>query len=213
MGEPRYQRRKAARPTEITNAAMEAFAEHGYAATRVADVAKRAGVSKGLLYLYFRTKEELFKAVIRSVVVPRIDTLKSAIADTDLSAEAFIRGPFLEFIKTLPDSPARVVVRLMIAEGPKHPDLTAYYCDQVISVGVTALKVLIARGVAAGEFRKTDLEEFPQLLIAPALLSMIWSTLFQRHMPLDTDRLLETHIELIVSAIKTTPADGAGGAR
>ena len=105
MTKPRYRRRKEERPAEITQAAMETFAEHGYAAARVDDVAKRAGISKGLLYLYFKTKEELFKAVIRSVVVPRIDALKTAITDSDLSAEEFLRGPFLEFIQKLPDSP------------------------------------------------------------------------------------------------------------
>ncbi len=77
--QPRYQRRKQDRPQEITDAALAAFAEKGYAATRVDDVAKRAGISKGLLYLYFKTKEELFKAVVRSFVVPRIDALTQII--------------------------------------------------------------------------------------------------------------------------------------
>jgi AcrR family transcriptional regulator len=203
MPQPRFKRRKEERPAEITQAALEAFAEKGYAATRVEEVAKRAGVSKGLLYLYFKTKEELFKAVIRSAIVPRIDALKIAIEDTDLTAEEFLRGPFLELIKKLPDSPARIVVRLMVAEGPKHPDLTEYYCEQVVSVGVEALSRLIRLGVNRGEFRKSSLDEFPQLLVAPALMSMIWKTLFQRHLPIDTDKLLETHIDLILRAIRT----------
>ncbi len=208
MAKPRFQRRKQERPAEITQAAMEAFAEHGYAATRVDDVAKRAGVSKGLLYLYFKTKEELFKAVIRSVVVPRIDALKTAIADSELTAEAFLRGPFLEFIQKLPDSPARIVVRLLVAEGSKHPDLTAYYYDQVVSGGMDAVRQLITRGVEQGEFRDSRLDEFPQLLVAPVLVSIIWKTLFEKHHPLDTDKLLQTHIDLIVTAIKA-PAGGA----
>jgi AcrR family transcriptional regulator len=208
MPGPRFQRRKEERPAEITRAALEAFAEHGYAATRVDEVAARAGVSKGLLYLYFKTKEELFKAVIRSAVVPRIDALKTAVADTDLSAEEFLRGPFLNFIKQLPDSRVRIVVRLLIAEGPKHPDLTAYYCDQVVSGGVAALRQLIARGVREGAFRQSRLGDFPQLLIAPVLLSMIWKVLFQEHMPIDTDKLLETHIELVLRAIKVADVDG-----
>jgi AcrR family transcriptional regulator len=207
MSERRFQRRKEERPAEITRAALEAFAEHGYAATRVEEVAKRAGVSKGLLYLYFRTKEELFKAVIRSAVVPRIDALKAAVADSGLTAEAFLRGPFLTFIRRLPDSPARIVVRLMIAEGPKHPDLTEFYCEQVVTVGVEALRQLIERGIEAGEFRNTRLETYPQLLIAPALMSMVWKTLFQRHMPIDTDELLGTHIDLVLRAIKADDGD------
>ena len=212
MAQPRFQRRKEERPAEITQAALEAFAEHGYAATRVDDVAKRAGVSKGLLYLYFKTKEELFKAVIRGVVVPRVDALKTAIADTELSAEEFLQGPYLEFIQKLPNSPARIVVRLLIAEGPKHPDLTAYYFDQVISGGMDALRQLINRGVRHGEFRQSDLAEFPQLMISPVLMSIIWRTLFQKHYPLDTDKLLQTHIDLILRAIKIQPGDTPGGA-
>jgi AcrR family transcriptional regulator len=209
--EPRFQRRKEDRPAEITRAALETFAENGYAATRVEEVAKRAGVSKGLLYLYFKTKEELFKAVIRSAVVPRIDALITAIADTGLSAEEFLRGPFLTFIKKLPDSPARVVVRLMIAEGPRYPDLTEYYCEQVVSGGMGALRQLIERGIEAGEFRKSSLSDFPQLLFAPALMSMIWKGLFQKHIPIDSDRLLETHIELVLRAIRVSDADGGAG--
>ena len=212
MPQPRFQRRKEERPAEITQAALEAFAEHGYAATRVDDVARRAGVSKGLLYLYFKTKEELFKAVIRGVVVPRIDALKTAIADTELSADEFLQGPFLDFISKLPDSPVRIVVRLLIAEGPKHPDLIAYYFDQVISGGMDALRQLINRGVRHGEFRQSSLDEFPQLLVAPVLMSIIWKTLFQKHYPLDTDKFLQTHIDLILRAIKSPPGDTAGGA-
>ena len=208
MTKPRYRRRKEERPAEITQAAMETFAEHGYAAARVDDVAKRAGISKGLLYLYFKTKEELFKAVIRSVVVPRIDALKTAITDSDLSVEEFLRGSFLEFIQKLPDSPARIVVRLLVAEGPKHPDLTAYYYEHVVSGGMDALRQIINKGVKQGEFRKSQLDEFPQLILAPVLVSIIWKTLFEKHLPLDTDKLLRTHIDLILTAIKA-PADGA----
>jgi AcrR family transcriptional regulator len=94
--EPRFRRRKEDRPQEITEAALAAFAEKGYAATRVDDVARRAGVSKGLLYLYFKTKEDLFKAVIRSFVVPKIDELTAIIDSSELTSEEFLRGPFLD---------------------------------------------------------------------------------------------------------------------
>ena len=109
MAEPRYQRRKEDRPQEITEAAFAAFAEKGYAATRVEEVAQRAGVSKGLLYLYFKTKEELFKAVVRSFVVPRIDALIAIIDRSDMSSEEFLRGPFLDFVKKLRRSTLNVM--------------------------------------------------------------------------------------------------------
>ena len=119
MPEPRFRRRKEDRPQEITAAALAAFAENGYAATRVDEVAKRAGVSKGLLYLYFKTKEELFKAVVRSLIVPLVDALASSMQSSELSAEEILRGPFLDFAKKLPGSPVAIVIRLLVAEGPE----------------------------------------------------------------------------------------------
>ena len=202
MAPTRFQRRKEARPAEITEAALAAFAENGYDATRVDDVAKRAGVSKGLLYLYFKTKEELFKAVIRSFVSPRVDELTAAIDDNTLSAEAFLRGPFLNGIKQVPKSPIRILLRLMVSEGPKHPDLTTYYWEQVVSPALKAFRRLIAKGIQAGEFRPTALAEFPQLLVAPVLFSTLWTIVFERHEMLDTDELLEAHIDLMLGAIK-----------
>ncbi len=202
MAAPRFQRRKEDRPAEITEAALAAFAEKGYAATRVDEVAKRAGISKGLLYLYFKTKEDLFKAVIRSFLSPRIDALISNIEETDLSAEEFLRGPFLAFARSLPKSPAKILVRLMIAEGPKHPDLIAWYWDNVVSRALAALRSLIDRGVDNGEFRVSALNEFPQLLVTPVLFSVVWLNIFQPHSSLDTDRFIEAHVEMVLDLIK-----------
>ncbi len=201
--QPRYQRRKQDRPQEITDAALAAFAEKGYAATRVDDVAKRAGVSKGLLYLYFKTKEELFKAVVRSFVVPRIDALTEIIESSELSSEEFLRGPFLNFVKTLPGSPISVVIRLMIAEGPKHPDLVQFYWDNVVSRGLGAISELLQRGVQTGEFRKSAVTEQPHLFIMPVLFSIIFNLLFDKQ-SIDTNRLIETQIDLLITHLKST---------
>lgn len=201
MPAPRFRRRKEDRPQEITEAAMAAFAEKGYAATKVEEVARRAGVSKGLLYLYFKTKEDLFKAVIRSVVTPRIDKLVGIIDATELSSEEFLRGPFLEFAKSLPGSPIAVLVRLMIAEGPKHPDLVEYYWENVVSRGLGALSVLVERGVERGEFRHSCVDEFPHLFVMPVLFSIIFKLLFENRCP-DTDGLIEAQVELLIDHMK-----------
>jgi AcrR family transcriptional regulator len=201
MSEPRYQRRKEDRPQEITAAALAAFAEYGYAGTRVEEVAKRAGVSKGLLYLYFKTKEELFKAVVRSFVIPRIDALTASVATSDLSAEEIIRGPLLAFMKSLPRSPVGVVVRLMISEGPKHPDLVTFYWDNVVSRGIDTLAAIVARGVANGEFRRTAISGMPHILILPAIFSLIFTIVFGDQ-SLDTDKLIDTHIDIVVEHLK-----------
>lgn len=195
-------RRKEERPREIVEAAFEEFAGQGFAATRLEDVAARAGVSKGLPYLYFKTKEELFKAVIKTLIKPGFDALIEQVRTTSLSSEDFLRGPFLAFMQEFATSRRAMVVRLMIADGHKYPELTRFYVENVIDHGVAALRHLIDRGIERGEFRETALHDFPQLLIAPLLMSVIWRLLFERHRPLDTDALLETHIGLILDAIR-----------
>ena len=201
MAEPRYQRRKADRPAEITRAAFETFAEAGYANARVEEVAKRAGVSKGLLYLYFKTKEELFKAVVRSVVLPKVDALLAEVDSDERSAEAFLRGPVRAFMQALPGSPLAVVVKLMLTEGSRHPDLVNFYWENVASRGLVALQRLIQRGVSNGEFRSTELQQFPHLVVAPVLMAVIFGLLF-KDQELDTDALIDTHINILLEHLK-----------
>lgn len=201
MNQPRYQRRKQDRPDEITAAAFDVFAEKGYASTRVEEVAKRAGVSKGLLYLYFKTKEELFKAVIRTIVVRRVDALVDTLETTELSSEAFIFGPLKSFMKKIPNSPIAVVVRLLISEGPRHPDLLEFYYDNVVSKGLAAITHFLERGVERGEFRKSPVTDMPHLFLAPVMLSIVWGLLFAKK-SLDTDRLIDTQIDMLLANIK-----------
>lgn len=204
MNTPRYQRRKEDRPQEIAEAAFEAFAEHGYAQTRVEDVASRAGVSKGLMYLYFKTKEELFKAVIRNVVTRRVDALIRVVEQTELSSEDFLRGPMLDFMKSVPHSRIPVVIRLLLAEAPRHPDLVDYYWENVAGRGLDAIRRFLERGIERGEFRQSAVNDLPQLFLAPVMLSVIWKILFANH-ELDTDRLIETQLELILAHIRAEP--------
>ncbi|MEM8814793.1 MAG: TetR/AcrR family transcriptional regulator [Pseudomonadota bacterium] len=204
MTPPRYQRRKEDRPAEITAAAFETFAEKGYANARVEEVARRAGVSKGLLYLYFKTKEELFKAVIRSVVLPRVDSLLRQVEDRSKSPTAFIRGPVREFMQQLPGSPVAVIIKLMLTEGSRHPDLVEFYWDNVASRGLEALRTLLERGIANGEFRETRLAEFPHLVIAPVVMAVIFRLLFQQQ-TLDSDALIDTHIEILLEHLAAEP--------
>jgi AcrR family transcriptional regulator len=207
----RRRERKDNRPQEIVDAAFEEFAAKGFAGTRLEDVAARARVSKGLPYLYFKTKEELFKAVVRSVITSHFDVMRGQMETTTLSVEAFLKGPFLGFIQELVGSKRAFIARLLIAEGHKHPELTKFYYDNVVSRGIEAMTRLIDRGVEQGEFRPTGLREFPQLLFAPVLSAVLWRALFERHHHLDTDKMLETHIGLLCDAIRA-PRAGKGGA-
>jgi AcrR family transcriptional regulator len=196
--------RKGDRADEIVTAAFEEFAAKGYAGTRLEDVAARAKVSKGLPYLYFKTKEELFKAVVRSVLTPAFDEIRELMLTSDMPSEALLKGPLLAFLQDLVKSRRMLIARLLISEGHKHPELTRFYYDHVVSKGIAALRAFIDRGVARGEFKPTALHEFPQLIVAPALMAVIWRSLFEAHVHLDTDALLKTHIDLVIDAIAAT---------
>lgn len=200
-------RRKDERPDEIVEAALQEFTEKGFAGARLEDVASRAGVSKGLPYLYFKTKEELFKAVLKTFIKPGFDALIAQTDETDLSPEEFLRGPFLAFLQEFAKSRRATIVRLMIAEGSKYPELTRFHMENVIEPGIAALQRLIDRGVERGDFRPTPLRDYPQLLIAPVLMSVIWRLLFERHRHLDTDAFLEAHVGLILDAITVKSTD------
>jgi AcrR family transcriptional regulator len=213
---PKRRERRDTRPQEIVAAAFEEFAANGYAGTRLEDVAARARVSKGLPYLYFKTKEALFRAVIKSVITAHFDVMRQKMETTALSSEEFLKGPFLAFLQELVCSKRAFIARLLIAEGHKHPELTKFYYDQVVSRGIETLTRLIDRGVERGEFRPTRLRDFPQLLVAPALTAILWRALFERHHHLDTDGLLATNVDLLTDAIRApgrTPAESAKGDR
>ena len=135
------------------------------------------------------------------MVVPRIDRLLDTIADPELSAEGFIRGPLRNTLKQIPGSRIGVVIRLLIAEGPKHPDLVGYYWEQVVSRVLGGLSSIIERGIAAGEFRKTAVADQPHLLAAPVLFATLFKLVFSQQ-TLDTDRLIDTHIDMILSYMK-----------
>jgi hypothetical protein len=118
-----------------------------------------------------------------------------------MSAEDFLRGPFLDFVKTLPGSPISTLVRLMIAEGPKHPDLLKYYWENVVSRGLAAITVLLERGVQSGEFRRSVVNDLPHLFVMPVMFSVIFKLLFEEHCP-DTDTLIETQVDMLIAHMK-----------
>lgn len=204
-------REKDARPQQIVAAAFEEFAEKGFAGTRLEDVAARAKVSKGLPYLYFKTKVELFKAVIRSVISSHFEVIRERMETTELSVEEFLKGPFLRFLQELPGSRRAFIARLLIAEGYKHPELTQFYYENVISRGLETMRRLIDRGIESGEFKPTPLRDYPQLLVAPVLMAVIWRSLFERYYHIDTDKLLATNIDLLVDAVRAPREGGKDG--
>lgn len=195
---PRWRRRKDDRPQEIAAAAMDVFAERGFAAARLEEVAARAGVSKGTLYLYFPSKDELFKAVIRAAILPNLEQAE-ALAASAAGGPCF---PVLERLLRMvahlvATTRAAIIPRLVIAEAGNFPDLAAFYHREVIRRGFGVLASLLQQGIASGEFRPVAVDPTVRLIVAPLLMSAVWRTSFDGldgEAPLDVPALVETHI-------------------
>lgn len=171
---PRWERRKDARPQELLAAALDLFVERGFASTRLEDVARRAGVSKGTLYLYFSNKEELFKAVVRENIVPVIGAAEDAIAGFEGHSADLLRQVLMAWWDRLGATKASGIIKLITAEAGNFPDLANFYREEVIERGAAMIAGLLTRAVARGEFRPVDPVIMTQVLIAPILMLMTW---------------------------------------
>ena len=187
---------KAARREAILAAALEEFSASGFAATRLDDVAQRAGVAKGTIYLYFRDKESLFQELVRTMLSPVVGALEAA-RTADLPARAVAETIADLFVREIFGTRRKDVIRLIIAEGPRFPKLAEFYYHEVIERVTAAMRTVLARAAARGELPNDALARFPQLLVAPALVAVIWTSLFDRFAPLDVRALLHAHIELL----------------
>src|SRR5262245_48540051 len=132
---PRWQRRKDARPTEILDAALACFKERGFTATRLEDVATNAGVTKGTIYLYYPSKEELFKAVVRGELVPNIERLEAAL-DEPGSAAALLEQLFTVWVQHIVPSPVSIIPKLVITEASNFPELARFYLETAVHRGL-----------------------------------------------------------------------------
>jgi AcrR family transcriptional regulator len=198
----RWRRRKEARPGEIEAAALECFAERGFAACSLDEIALRAGVTKGTLYLYFRSKEDLFKAVVRGALVPRVVALTEALSAPESAREQLERllaaWPALFAIPHLHALP-----KLIIAEAGNFPELARFYLDEVIARGRGAITAILRRGIRRGEFRRVDPDMAFLTVIAPVLIAMVWKLTFERHdgKPLDIAALARTHSTILLDGL------------
>jgi AcrR family transcriptional regulator len=206
---PRWERRKDARPQELLAAALDQFVERGYAATRLEDVAKHAGVSKGTLYLYFANKEELFKAVIRENIV-------ATIGEAEQDADAF-DGPSGELLGTLLmkwwaeicATKLGGITKLMLSEGNNFPELAQFYNEEVVARGSNLFTKVLERGIARGEFRPVDPVVMTQVLIAPVLMLMMWTHSFMPTCdmpPIAPQAFMETFISTTLRGLQVDAA-------
>lgn len=196
--------RAAERRGAIIEAAMDEFIARGFAATRLDDVAKRAGVAKGTIYLHFKDKESMFEELIRTAIVPLVVRLGSTPPPPGASVRDMVEGFAGTFIQEVATTRRGDIVRLIVAEGPRFPAVADFYYREVVSRGLAGMRALIELGIARGEIKQKNLARFPQIMVAPALIAVIWQSLFSRHAPLDALEMFRVHLDLIFGERRTT---------
>lgn len=198
--------RQAERRQAILAAALTEFSARGFTATRLDDVARRAGIAKGTIYLYFRDKESLFQEIIRTMLSPLVGTIE-ALRDADVPARALADRLVELFVREVFQTRRKDVIRLMIAEGPRFPKLAEFYYREVLSRIIAALRALLRRAHERGEISSDAVVRFPQLIAAPGIVAIIWSGLFDRYEPIDVRAMMRAHVEMLF-----TPKNAASNA-
>ena len=188
--------RRDERRAAILAAALEEFAARGFAATRLDDVARRAGVAKGTIYLHFRDKESLFQELVRAMLSPLVGTIEAA-ALRDLPIRAVVEMIVDLFVNEIYGTRRKDVIRLIIAEGSRFPKLAEVYYREVIARVLPVMRARLTLAVERGELPHDALARFPQLLVAPALVAIIWNALFGRLAPLDVRGLMRAHLDVL----------------
>jgi AcrR family transcriptional regulator len=186
-----------ARRQAILKAALAVFAARGFEAARLDDVAARAGVAKGTLYLYFRDKEALFEALVRNAVSPLLEQMRAVAAAPQISPLQALETFFAVFQKEILGTERKLLLRLIMAEGPRFPAIAEFYYREVVSHGLAIMRALSARAASEGAFATDAPARYPQLVVAPLLVAVLWDGLFARIDPLDVGGLLDAHRQVL----------------
>lgn len=207
---PRWERRKDARPQELLAAALDLFVEKGFASTRLEDVAKRAGVSKGTLYLYFENKEELFKAVVRENIVPALGDAEDIIAGFEGNSAELLREILMGWWERIGETKASGITKLMMSEANNFPEVANFYNDEVISRSTVMIEGMLKAAMDKGEFRRMDPQALTQVLVAPVLTLMMWKHSIGpcSAAAMDPRAFLDTLIDMALHGVVVPPNDG-----
>ncbi|HRO58989.1 MAG TPA: TetR/AcrR family transcriptional regulator [Burkholderiaceae bacterium] len=207
---PRWTRRKEARPGELLEAALELFVERGFASTRLDEVAARAGVSKGTLYLYFASKEDLFKAVVRQNIVPLIEAFERDVAASQAASPDLLREFFDAWWTRFGGTKLAGIAKLVVGEAGNFPELAQFFQQEVVSRNLQLLRSIIERGIAREEFAPVDLDACVNLWISPLVMRAIWEHSIGPCCPSGTvvpvERFLEAHLRSILSMLAVRAA-------
>ncbi len=201
IGNRRGRPRKEGRPEEILAAGFREFAEKGFHGARLDNVAARAGVAKGTLYLYYDSKEALFEAAVRSRIIPVLDRAAKLVDFYPGPTRFLLRLIFKMMYRRIADEDVRTIMRIIIAEGERFPTLTEFYYREFIAKVLAVLTRVVERGIQRGELRDGAATRLPQVLIAPGIMAAVWQMTFQPYKPIALEDFLEAHIDLVMKGI------------
>lgn len=203
MTQPKWQRRADERPREICAAALDVFAEKGFAAAKLDEIARRAGVSKGTLYLYFKDKEALFRAVVRSAIAPNIEAVTSAISSLDAPFPEAVRMLLAAFAEREARLPIGAVAKMVVGESRNFPELARVWHDEVASKAIGAIASFIEGAQQRGEVRPGDPRLYAFSIMGPMVLGALWRTTLvpAGGQPLDLAALAKRHAETVLSGL------------
>ncbi|MBX3482368.1 TetR/AcrR family transcriptional regulator [Phenylobacterium sp.] len=207
-GEPKFRRRKADRPGEIVEAALQVFAEKGFAAAKLDDIARRAGVSKGAVYLYFETKEDIFRAVVTQAVSPNIAAVKAMAAAHPGPIPDLIRGVAQMVAGVVAGTPIGGVAKMVIAEAGNFPEIARVWHDELVAQALGAMTLAIEAAQARGEVKPGDARTYAIQLVAPLLMTVLWRETFVPvgARPFDIPAVMTQHVETLLNGMLTQGA-------
>jgi AcrR family transcriptional regulator len=210
---PPRQRRKEARPQELLDAALELFAEKGFAATRSEEVAARAGVAKGTLYLYYPSKEELLKAIISQRLQTEIAAGAEQVQQFTGSTSALLTEVLTGWWQRVFGSPSSAIFKLVITEVRNFPELAQFYVEHVVQPGKQLIGRILERGIRSGEFRPVDVPSAVLSLVLPLVMLCVHKHSVGACTPIeeevDPHVFIQQHVELVLGGLVADPASPA----
>jgi AcrR family transcriptional regulator len=202
-----WHRRPDARRSEILDAALAVFAEKGFAAARTKDIAERADIVSGTLYLYFSSKEEIFKSLILESIGPRLVALEQMAGAFEGPSAELLRMILRTVCQFLRESDRAVLPKLVISEAGNFPELARFYLEHVTQPMLALFEGIVRRGIERGEFRTVNFQHAGRLAFTPALFTAIWRTSLGTldSEPYDYEGLIETHLDLLLHGLLAEP--------
>lgn len=198
----RIGRRPSVGRERVVDAALLVFLRDGFAAARMDDIAREAGAAKGTLYLYFRSKEDMFEAVLRAHILPLLETAERIPEEGEGSAADWLRRLVSLVYENVVGTQLGSIMRVMVSEGERFPDLAAFYHDNIVARVLGLIRRILEYGLQRGEFRKVDPETMPLVIVGPAMAANLWSMMFAAQRPLDLRRTWEAHLDLVLEGLK-----------